>query len=51
LEYLPDGNVKEFLMDNKHIITPKHLIEMAITAANGMNFLHNTGVIHRDLAG
>lgn len=49
-EYLPLGSVKSYLIDQGNFSLPLALVtSMALDIAQGMEYLHAKGVIHRDL--
>ncbi|XP_070548641.1 fibroblast growth factor receptor 1-A-like isoform X2 [Ptychodera flava] len=64
VEYLPNGSLKDYLLKNRpttntpmtdsmercRILTDKDLIKFAFQVAEGMTFLHENNLIHRDLA-
>lgn len=46
-EFVPLGNLTRYL--GKGMLSYAQKIKIALDAANGMNFLHNSGILHRDL--
>jgi len=51
-EHLPNGSLDIFIQKHsEEDISVPMLIQMAIDAASGMNYLHTQNIIHRDLSG
>merc|ERR1711937_116899 len=50
LEYLPGGNLNEFLVENREILKLETFPPILRQVALGMNALGKQGIIHRDLA-
>lgn len=48
-EYLSGGNMYDFLHIQKVILTLPSLLKVAIDVSEGMNYLHQRDIIHRDL--
>ncbi len=49
LEYIPNGNLKSFLLNNRKILTQKQLKKIMLELSTAVLFLHSVGIIHRDL--
>ena len=49
LEYIPNGNLKSFLLNNRNILTQKELKKIMLELSTAILFLHSVGIIHRDL--
>ncbi|KAG0563697.1 hypothetical protein M758_8G050300 [Ceratodon purpureus] len=50
MEYVPGGSLRAFLHRNESGSLPmKTILSMALDVANGMEYLHSQGVVHRDL--
>ncbi|KAG6704713.1 hypothetical protein I3842_07G146200 [Carya illinoinensis] len=49
MEYMSGGSMHDFLHKQKLVLTLPHLINVAIGASEGMKFLHQNNIIHRDL--
>ncbi len=47
LEYMENGNVREYLMEHKHV-TMEQRLRWAQEAAEGLQLLHSHGIIHCD---
>lgn len=43
------GNMYDFLHIQKAILTLPSLLKVAINVSEGMNYLHQNNIIHRDL--
>ncbi|KAJ3238902.1 hypothetical protein HDU81_006913 [Chytriomyces hyalinus] len=48
-EYVPGGNVKEWIMDSERPMTDRIRISISMDVAKAMAYLHSRGIIHRDL--
>lgn len=48
MEYLPNGNVLEFIQNRIHF-SQKERLEMCIKILEGINYLHEHGIAHRDI--
>ncbi|CAM8948539.1 unnamed protein product [Rhodiola kirilowii] len=51
-EYMPNGNVRQQLSDLSNVFTWKNRVQIAVHAAQGLEYLHNgckPPIIHRDL--
>ncbi|TPX73848.1 hypothetical protein CcCBS67573_g04883 [Chytriomyces confervae] len=48
-EYVPGGNVKEWIMDSEKPMTDRTRISISMDVAKAMAYLHSRGIIHRDL--
>ena len=49
MEYLPCGNLKNFLYEKKHKLSFKTLKKIMLEISSSILFLHSHGIIHRDL--
>ena len=49
LEYIPNGNLKSFLLNNRKALTQKQLKKIMLELSTAVLFLHSVGIIHRDL--
>ena len=50
LEYMPNGSLKSYLKNNKTTLKFKPLIDIIIQISEGMKYLEEIQVIHRDLS-
>ncbi|KAL3483863.1 kinase-like domain-containing protein [Aspergillus germanicus] len=50
LEYLENGNLKEYVRQNNDNITLEHRLQWSIQASEAMGILHKHSVIHGDLS-
>ncbi|KAJ3296379.1 hypothetical protein HDU79_006858 [Rhizoclosmatium sp. JEL0117] len=48
-EFVPGGNVKEWIQDESRPISDRMRISIAMDVAKAMAYLHSRGIIHRDL--
>ncbi|XP_047321250.1 serine/threonine-protein kinase STY46-like isoform X2 [Impatiens glandulifera] len=48
-EYMPGGNLYEYLHKNHVILKLPQLVKFAIDVCRGMEYLHQNNIIHRDL--
>ncbi|KAI3736649.1 hypothetical protein L2E82_26588 [Cichorium intybus] len=48
-EYMPGGSLYEYLHKNHKILMLRELVKFAIDVCKGMEYLHNSSIIHRDL--
>ncbi|GJW72027.1 serine/threonine-protein kinase STY46-like protein isoform X1 [Tanacetum coccineum] len=48
-EYMPGGSLYEYLHKNHHTSTLPQLVRFAIDVCRGMEYLHKSNIIHRDL--
>ncbi|XP_015696147.1 serine/threonine-protein kinase STY8-like [Oryza brachyantha] len=48
-EYMPGGNLYEFLHKQKNVLDPLTVLRIAISISKGMDYLHQNNIIHRDL--
>ncbi|KAJ0982499.1 hypothetical protein J5N97_010754 [Dioscorea zingiberensis] len=50
VEYLPGGNLKQFLIKNRRKKLPyKIVIQIALDLARGLSYLHSRKIVHRDV--
>ena len=49
LEYIPNGNLKSFLLNNRKTLTENELKKIMLELSRAVLFLHSVGIIHRDL--
>ena len=49
IEYLPSGNLKSYLLENRNKLSYKELKCIMHQIATAVLFLHSNGIIHRDL--
>ena len=49
LEYIPHGNLKSYLIENRYSLSPSNLKTIVQQLSNAVLFLHSNGIIHRDL--
>ncbi|KAL6072737.1 Ephrin type-A receptor 2 [Balamuthia mandrillaris] len=50
MEYMPDGSLRQYLMDHPTEIDSKELLELAKGIAAGMDHLEAHQIVHRDLS-
>eukprot|EP01114_Cavostelium_apophysatum_P021699 TRINITY_DN7641_c0_g1_i1.p1 TRINITY_DN7641_c0_g1~~TRINITY_DN7641_c0_g1_i1.p1 ORF type:complete len:1296 (+),score=191.81 TRINITY_DN7641_c0_g1_i1:64-3951(+) len=50
MEYLPKGNVAEFLQLEKNQLTINDLMDLILSVTNGLLFLEKRNILHRDLS-
>lgn len=48
-EYLSGGSMYDFLHLHKTVLALPSLLKVAIDVSKGMEYLHQCGIIHRDL--
>ncbi|KAL5221068.1 hypothetical protein ABZP36_025781 [Zizania latifolia] len=48
-EYMPGGNLYDFLHKQNNILDLLAILNIAISIAKGMDYLHRNNIIHRDL--
>ncbi|PKU77395.1 serine/threonine-protein kinase STY17 isoform X1 [Dendrobium catenatum] len=48
-EFMPGGSVYDYLHKQKGVFRFSSLLRVAIDVSNGMNYLHQNNIIHRDL--
>ncbi|EGG16648.1 putative transmembrane protein [Cavenderia fasciculata] len=48
-EYIPMGSLAKVLYKEKQALTMKEKVRIALDTAKGCNFLHQCGIMHRDL--
>lgn len=49
LEYIPHGNLKSYLIENRYTLSKSNHKRIIQQLANAVLFLHSNGIIHRDL--
>lgn len=50
-EYMPRGSLLDYLMSRgRNVLTSKELIDFTINICDGMSYLEEKGIVHRDLA-
>ena len=49
LEYIPHGNLKSYLIENRYTLSKADHKRIIQQLANAVLFLHSNGIIHRDL--
>ena len=50
-EFMPKGSLLDYLMSRgRNVLSSKDLIEFAIHICEGMSYLEEKGIVHRDLA-
>lgn len=50
-EYMPKGSLLDYLMSRgRNVLTSKELIDFVINICDGMSYLEEKGIVHRDLA-
>ncbi|GKA89262.1 serine/threonine-protein kinase STY46-like protein, partial [Tanacetum coccineum] len=47
--YMPGGSLYEYIHKNHHTLTLPQLMQFAIDICRGMEYLHKSNIIHRDL--
>ncbi len=50
MEYIPKGNVKDVLRQERQKMQFNDLLDMMISTAKGMAYLESKGILHRDLS-
>ncbi|KQJ94770.1 hypothetical protein BRADI_3g13060v3 [Brachypodium distachyon] len=48
-EYMPEGNLYEFLHKQNDLLEINEILRIAISISKGMEYLHRNNIIHRDL--
>lgn len=48
-EYMPGGSLYDYLHKNHNILELPQLLKFAIDVSKGMEYLHQSNIIHRDL--
>lgn len=48
-ELMPRGDLSEILRNKANVLTPQMLFHMAHDTLKGLQFIHSSGFIHRDL--
>ncbi|XP_024972204.1 serine/threonine-protein kinase STY46-like isoform X2 [Cynara cardunculus var. scolymus] len=48
-EYMPGGSLYEYLHKNHNVLKLPQLLKFAIDVCKGMDYLHKSNIIHRDL--
>lgn len=50
-EFMPKGSLLDYLMSRgRNVLTKKELVEFVINICDGMSYLEEKGIVHRDLA-
>ncbi|CAK8681300.1 unnamed protein product [Clavelina lepadiformis] len=49
-EYINGGDLEQMLTKQNVFLTWKHRVQVALDVAQGINYLHTTGIFHRDLS-
>ena len=49
IEYIPSGNLKNFLLENRSKLSFKELKTIMFQIASAVMFIHSHGIVHRDL--
>ena len=49
IEYIPSGNLKNFLLENRNKLSFKELKTIMYQIASAVLFIHSHGIVHRDL--
>ena len=48
-EYMSGGNLNQYLKKFHATLSQRQILEMAISIARGMSYLHSRNLVHRDL--
>ena len=48
-EYMPGGNIYDFLHKQNNFLELHKILRFAIDISKGMDYLHQNNIIHRDL--
>ncbi|XP_030465307.1 serine/threonine-protein kinase STY8-like isoform X1 [Syzygium oleosum] len=48
-EYMPGGSLYSYLQKNRNVLKLPQLLKFAIDVCKGMDYLHKSNIIHRDL--
>ena len=48
MEYIPDGNLQQFLKDNKLLLNFEHKINKLRSIVSGLNAIHKQNLVHHD---
>lgn len=48
-EYMPGGSLYDYLHKNHNVLKLSQLLRFAIDICKGMEYLHQSNIIHRDL--
>lgn len=48
-EYMPGGNLYDFLHKQKNTLELPMVLRIAIDISKGMDYLHQNNIVHRDL--
>jgi serine/threonine protein kinase len=49
MEYLENGSLEDLLKRNKRPLTIRDAVQIALDVAEGLHYLHQQKIIHRDL--
>ena len=49
IEYIPSGNLKNYLLENRNKLSFKELRTIMYQIASAVMFIHSHGIVHRDL--
>ena len=49
IEYIPSGNLKNYLLENRSKLSFKELKTIMFQIASAVMFIHSHGIVHRDL--
>jgi serine/threonine protein kinase len=51
MEYADSGTLRNYLSERFEDLTWNDRLNLALQLANAISFLHNEGIVHRDLVG